>query len=338
MKEKKVSAIVVNWNGIKFLPDCLSSLFNQTYKNLEVIVVDCASQDESVSFIKTNYPRTKVIELKQDFGPPYAINLACREAQGEYILILNNDVYLPENLVAEMVAELEKDENCVINPAELNWEGEYQRAGCTDPWISSQLYKIFKPSGFMPSYPSTACCLVVKEVLQKIPLNENLFMYEDTEWGWHLHLKGVKLKVMLNNYFLHKCEGTIGNSPKSALINGRTPLATMCICFKFSTLCILLPLFMIYYYLHPKKLGYLLIKGRLVPFFKGFFSFFRRLPLFLQDRKRVQKGRIIGDLELFKIIVGSIDFQKKAKANWGILNSKLEPKNSVKELWVTVQT
>ncbi|MCK4223698.1 MAG: glycosyltransferase family 2 protein [candidate division Zixibacteria bacterium] len=334
--DRLVSAIVVNWNGMQFLPTCLDSVFKQSYKNIEVIVVDCASKDESVEFIRKNFPLTKIIELKEDKGPPYAINLAARQAEGDYILILNNDVILPEDMLSVLVKEMKKDENCVINPVELSWEREYRQAGCTGPWISHQLYKRFKQPGQVPSYPSTACCLVSKGVLKRIPLNENLFIYEDTEWGWRLHLKGIKLKVLLSASFLHKCEGTIiGDSPKSAFIYGRTPLATLFICFKWPTLSILLPFLLINYYLNPKRIGYLLVKRRLVPFLKGFFSFFEKLPLFIQDRKKVQKNRKINDLELLKIIIGSFDFQKNAKKKWDILNKKSEPKDT-KEQRVTV--
>ena len=151
---KKVSAIVVNWNGMEFLPTCLDSIFKQDYNNIEVIVVDCASRDESVSWIVENYPKTKVIALQKDPGPPAAINLAAREAKGEYILILNNDVILPEDLIEKMAKELRTDKNCVINPVELNWEGRYVRSGIPDLLFGRYLSYFIKVKGDSPFYPS----------------------------------------------------------------------------------------------------------------------------------------------------------------------------------------
>ncbi len=335
MEEKKVSAVIVNWNGRKFLPSCLDSVFKQSYRNTEVVVVDCASKDESVSLIKNRFPSARVIELKRDFGPAHAINLAVQQAQGDYILILNNDVILPENVLSILVEEMQKDRNCVINPVELSAEGRYRQAGCTDPWISHLLCRVFSVSGKSPSYPTTACCLVSKEILKTIPLNENLFLYEDTEWGWHLHLKGVKLKVLLNASFLHEGEGTIKTSSKSDFINGRTPLATLFICFRWSTLLILMPFLFTTYYLNPRRIGYLLLKGRLVPFLKGFLSFFKKLPLFIQDRKRVQTNRNMKDWDLLKITIGGIDFQRKAKESWDVLN-EARPVQNVTDLRVAI--
>jgi GT2 family glycosyltransferase len=319
-EEKKVSAIIVNWNGRKFLPSCLDSVLRQSYRNMEVLVVDCASTDQSVPFVKNHFPSAKVIELKQDFGPPHAINLAVRQARGEFILILNNDVILPENTLSLLVEEIEKDRNCVINPVELSAKGQYRQAGCTDPWISHLLCRIFPVPGQGPSYPTTACCLVSKDILRMVPLNENLFLYEDTEWGWRLHLQGIKLKVMLNASFLHEGEGTVKSSHKSDFVNGRTPIATLFICFRWSTLLVLMPFLLISYYLNPRRIGYLMLKGRLFFFLKGVLSFFGKLPLFVQDRKRAQTNRKMKDGDLLRVIIGSVDFQKKARESWSILN------------------
>lgn len=317
-EEKKVSAIVVNWNGIKFLPVCLDSIFKQTYKNLEVIVVDCASKDESVPFIKSNYPLTKAIELKRDFGPPYAINLATREAQGEYILILNNDVHLPENLVTEMAAELEKDENCVINPAEFNWKGKYFKSGCIEPWISPFLSMFFNVKGDVTFYPSTACCLVSKKILLENPLNEKLFLYEDTEWGWRLQLKKIKIKVLPNAYFVHKIQGTVSKSKRLAYILGRVPIATQFICFKLPTFIALFPLTLLFNYLSLWRILVFLKNSpiSLFYFYKGFFEFFVNPASYLPERRKVQRERRIGDWEILKIMIGSIYYGKQAEKQW----------------------
>jgi GT2 family glycosyltransferase len=303
---------------MNFLPICLSSLFNQTYKELEVIVVDCASKDESVPFIKSNYPLIKVIELKQDFGPPYAINLATKEAQGKYILILNNDVYLPDNLVAEMVAELEKDEECVINPVELDWEGKYFKAGCIEPWISPFLSKFIKLKGDTTFYASTACCLASKELLSENPLNEKLFLYEDTEWGWRLQLKKIKIKVMNDIGFIHKCQGTVNKSKKLAYIVGKVPIATQFICFRFFTFLVVFPLILILHYLSPRRiLSYLKNSPiSMLYFYKGLFEFLIKFPRYLPERRKVQTERKIGDWQILNIMIGSIYYKKQAQKEW----------------------
>jgi len=323
-EEKKVSAIVVNWNGINFLPICLSSLFNQTYKELEVIVVDCASADESVPFIKSNYPLAKVIELKQDFGPPYAINLATREAQGEYVLILNNDVYLPPNLVVKMEAELEKDENCVINPIQLDFDGNFIGAGY--PARDFGLQKFLKPEELRPFFSCTACCLVAKRIVGKNLFNELFFMYEDAEWGWRLNLKNIYPKPLLNSYFLHKNAGTVvKGSSKQEKMAIFSFLATHYICFKMNTLVLYSP-WMIFTLL---KKNFMLCKRDLSlvsSFFSGFFRFVKFLPKLSQCKRKVQNERLIkSDLWILKMMIESSLFLNQLKSNWqGTLRSLMK--------------
>jgi len=311
----KVSAIIVNWNGMEFLPTCLDSVFKQSYKNMDVIVVDCASKDESVPFIKRNYPLAKVIELTQDLGPPHAINLAAREAQGEYILILNNDVYLPPDLVAKMEAELEKDENCVINPIQLDFDGTFIGAGY--PARDFGLQKFFKPEELRPFFSCTACCLVAKRIVGKNLFNELFFLYEDVEWGWRLNLKNVPPKPLLNSYFLHKNAGTVvKGSLKQEKIAVYSFLATHYICFKASTLTLLFPTIV---FTLLKKL--FLLCGRdfalVNSFFRGFSRFVKYLPKLSQYKRKIQKERSVkSDLWILKMMIGSSLFLDHLKNHW----------------------
>ena len=57
-----VSFVIVNWKGLRFLEGCLSSLFNQTWHDFELIMIDNGSSDSSVRFVKDRYPQVIVIE------------------------------------------------------------------------------------------------------------------------------------------------------------------------------------------------------------------------------------------------------------------------------------
>jgi len=62
----KVAVIIVNWNGLKFLKDCLESVYRQTYINFDVYFVDNGSMDDSVSFVFKNFPQVKIIRLDKN--------------------------------------------------------------------------------------------------------------------------------------------------------------------------------------------------------------------------------------------------------------------------------
>lgn len=90
-----VSVIIVNYNGEKFLKNCFDSL-NKHLSNLifEIIVVDNLSTDNSINFIKENYPDIKLIQSNTNLGFGLGNNLGVKHAEGEYIFLFNNDTIL----------------------------------------------------------------------------------------------------------------------------------------------------------------------------------------------------------------------------------------------------
>ena len=86
-----LSIIIPHWNGKVFLPDCLDALYAQTYPQLEIIIVDNASQDGSQDYIKTEHPQVHLIELDHNSGFTGACNAGMAVARGEFICLLNND-------------------------------------------------------------------------------------------------------------------------------------------------------------------------------------------------------------------------------------------------------
>lgn len=89
-----VSVIIPNMNGMQWLPACFSSLHKQTLEPTEIILVDNASADSSVSWVRTNYPGTLILELQTNRGFASAINSGIQQARGRYIALLNNDTEL----------------------------------------------------------------------------------------------------------------------------------------------------------------------------------------------------------------------------------------------------
>jgi len=312
-----VSVIVVNWNGVGLLKDCFDSVFAQSYKNFEVIMVDCASRDDSIGFVRNNYPQVKLIKLEKDLGPPYAINLATKMSKGDYVLILNNDVYLPEDLVEKMTEELKREKNYVITPVELNWNGEYVHSGIPEYWIGRYLACVFRFKTKSPFYPSTACCMTTKEILLSVPLNQSLFMYEDAEWGWRLHLNKIKIKVPPNAFFFHKGAGTkLDCSPRQAFYVGRVVFVTCFICFRYLTFVLVLP---VLFLTHLRNILRIVKNRKLKSVFRylrGIFDFFKLFGVWQKRRKEVQTQRAIGDFEVLKLMTGSVHFEKDFKKKW----------------------
>ncbi|MEW6189199.1 MAG: glycosyltransferase family 2 protein [Actinomycetota bacterium] len=98
-----VSVVIVNWNGKKFVKDCLDSVLGQTYPALEVIVIDNGSTDGSQEIIRRNYPSVILIENEENKGFSRAINQGIAVSKGLYVIPLNIDVVLTPTYISEMV-------------------------------------------------------------------------------------------------------------------------------------------------------------------------------------------------------------------------------------------
>lgn len=108
MEDIKISIIVPCYNASKYLRECLDSIKNQKYSNLEVICVDDGSSDESVEIIRSEYPNFILIQ-KDHSNAGDARNEGIAVASGKYLMFLDADDIFDENLVSTMVNKAEKE-------------------------------------------------------------------------------------------------------------------------------------------------------------------------------------------------------------------------------------
>jgi len=98
-----LSIIVVTFNSAKYIKPCLDSLFNQGYEGLEVIVVDNGSTDQTLDFIKEDYPKVSLIVNKKNLGACQAKNQGIEIASGEWVLTLDCDVILADGFIRKIM-------------------------------------------------------------------------------------------------------------------------------------------------------------------------------------------------------------------------------------------
>ena len=105
-----VSVIVVNWNGLDYLPGCLDSLAAQSYPALDVIVVDNGSTDGSIEYLRSRQAeRVQLLEQPGNLGFAGGNNVGIRASKGAYVALLNNDAEADPEWVAALVAAAEGD-------------------------------------------------------------------------------------------------------------------------------------------------------------------------------------------------------------------------------------
>ena len=98
-----LSVIVPTYNGARFLPTVLDALRAQTFRDIEVIVVDDASSDDSVKLVEEQYPELRLLANRRNLGFARTCNTAADAARGRYIVLLNNDTEPEPTWLAELV-------------------------------------------------------------------------------------------------------------------------------------------------------------------------------------------------------------------------------------------
>lgn len=104
----KVTVVIPNYNGKHFMEPCLASLMKQTLNNFKILVVDNASTDGSLEYMKEHYPDIQVLALDKNYGFSRAVNEGIRRARTPYVILLNNDTTVDSRYIEEMVKAIEK--------------------------------------------------------------------------------------------------------------------------------------------------------------------------------------------------------------------------------------
>lgn len=219
----RVSVIIVNWNGRHYLAECLDSLAVQTFSDFEVILVDNGSTDGSVAFVRENYPAVKILPLPENTGFARGNNLGFAQAQGEYLVTLNNDTRTEGGWLAALVAAADADPRigmvgsriCAYDvPDRLDSIGV---AICLDGMSRAayrqQSFGTLGLSGVIDILlPSACAALYRRTLLDEIGgFDEDFFAYcEDTDLGLRGRLAGWGAVAALDAVVLHKYSQTGG--------------------------------------------------------------------------------------------------------------------------------
>ena len=103
----RVSVVIPNWNGLDHLPECLGALTAQSLADFEILLVDNASTDGSVAWIRDHHSEVLILERPDNGGFSKAVNAGILAARGEYVALLNNDTAVDANWLDALVEALD---------------------------------------------------------------------------------------------------------------------------------------------------------------------------------------------------------------------------------------
>ena len=107
-KQPTVTISLLTWNGQRYLPWLMKSLSEQSFVDWDLLVLDNASNDNSIAIIREYYPKARIVGQKQNIGFAKGHNLLINWSNSDYVLVLNQDVILDPNYLRELVDFMEK--------------------------------------------------------------------------------------------------------------------------------------------------------------------------------------------------------------------------------------
>ncbi len=220
---KKVSIIIVNWNGIFHLRKCLPGLNKINYPNFEIIVVDNASTDGSIEYIKKNYPKIKIIVNKKNLGFAGGNNVGYKKTTGDYILFLNNDTTVTNNFVTKLVNKIGEDSRYAGVQAKILSMDNNNRLDSVGAFLTNTgflyhygYYQLNKKSYDKIKLLYTAkgaCMLFRRAVIESVGLFDGDFFayFEETDFCHRVWLAGYTIGYAPEAIIYHKIGGTSNN-------------------------------------------------------------------------------------------------------------------------------
>ncbi len=229
------SIIIPNWNGAKFLPDCLRSLRRQTFDDFETIVVDNGSEDESLEIVRKEFPEVRVLPLDRNYGFAAACNRGAEEARGDVLVLLNNDTEADPEWLEEIERTLQEhpeagaiaskillfDKRNVIHSTGdmMGRDGiPINRGVWEEDKGQYDLYQqVFSACGAAAAYR--------REMWEELGgFDEDLFMYlEDVDLAWRAQLRGWKTVFAPRAKVYHRLSAT-GGGPVASFYTGRNTI------------------------------------------------------------------------------------------------------------------
>jgi GT2 family glycosyltransferase len=244
----RVAVVILNWNGKKFLEQFLPLVVAHTGNEAEVVVADNASTDDSVEFVKKNFPGVRIIQNPLNGGFAVGYNTSLSQIQAEYYVLLNSDVEVTSGWVTPVIEMLDgmKDVAAIQPKIKSYFEpAKYEYAGAAGGYIDVYGYpfcrgRIFdtieKDEGQYNNateifWASGACFFVRASVFHEMGgFDEDLFSHqEEIDLCWRMKLKGYKVMFCPQSEVLHYGGGMLPKSnPFKTYLNFRNNLIILC--------------------------------------------------------------------------------------------------------------
>lgn len=319
--QDKVFVLILGYNSLKDLNECITSLLNQDYKNYEICFADNNSNDGSVEYIKENFSTVRTFQFKKNNGYAGGNNILIRKAfkaGADFCLVLNPDTKADKNLITNLVITYEKEiktnkiglvQPVVMiydMPEKINSAGNvihYLGFGYCGGYMSEEIPKedknIISVSG--------TTMLISKQYYKDVGLfDEDFFMYnEDQDYSWRGFLQGYKHYLSVSTKVWHKY--SFVKNQKKMYFSEKNRLIMILKNYSKKTLLKLIPILILN---ESLILIYSLFDGWFFLKIKSYFLIIYNWKEIRKKRKIIQLSRLINDKDYLQMFTSKLSFSE----------------------------
>lgn len=240
----KVAVVILNWNGRAFLEKFLPSVVTNNEADVELIVADNASTDDSISFLANHYPQIKIIQNESNGGFAKGYNDALKHVTAEYYVLLNSDVEVTANWIAPIIKLMDSDASiaaCQPKIRAYTNKTQFEYAGAAGGYIDKYGYMFCRGrildtleedngqyNDTREIFWATGACLFIRAELFHLMngFDEDFFAHmEEIDLCWRLKNRAYKIMYCANSTVYHVGGGTLNKSnAKKTYLNFRNNL------------------------------------------------------------------------------------------------------------------
>lgn len=242
-----VAVVILNWNGKAFLKQFLPGILLSEYDNLQVIVGDNASTDDSVEFLEVNFPTVKIIKNDLNYGFAGGYNKVLERVEANYFILLNSDVDVTPDWIKPVIDLMESDAQIAAAQPKIKWHGnknQFEYAGAAGgyldiyayPFCRGRLFNVYEfDSGQYNEqkeiFWASGAAFFIKSKYWKAAggLDADLFAHmEEIDLCWRLKNMGYKIMYCPDSEVYHVGGGTLQTeNPFKTYLNFRNNLIIM---------------------------------------------------------------------------------------------------------------
>ena len=240
----KVAVVILNWNGKFFLEKFLPAVYNSTYPNIEFVVGDNGSTDDSVAFVKATYPSIRIIQNTENFGFAGGYNEVLKQVEADYYILLNSDVEVTSSWIEPVINYLETEPNMVAAQPKIiayHQKGTFEHAGAAGGYIDRLgypfcrgriLHEVEQDQGQYQDnrevFWATGAALFIRADAWREAdgFDADFFAHmEEIDLCWRLKRMGYRIGYVAESTVYHVGGGTLNTSnPKKTYLNFRNNL------------------------------------------------------------------------------------------------------------------